>query len=82
MAFGVATFTCRKCGNEWQGGIGVEPQDPRVPVPPTSPKDQPIVEFGQSRATGERPVPYMTRRPDPTPDFRKGSPIPNGENDG
>lgn len=81
MSYGVATFKCRLCGNEWQGGIGQEPQDPRIPVPPTSPKDVPIVQFERTRQS-DKPQDYLARRPDPTQSFRKGAPIPPpGEED-
>ena len=82
MIYGVATFKCRSCGNEWQGGIGQEPQDPRIPHPPANPKDGPNVDFFFTKESGDKPVPRTIRRPDTTPDFRKGAPIPPpGEED-
>jgi len=83
LIYGTMTFKCRDCGNEWQGGIGQEPQDPRIPFPPQDPRTQPIVDFEmRPREAGDRPVPVITRRPDPTPEFRKGAPIPlPGEED-
>lgn len=79
--FGIVYRTCRSCGCEWQGGIGQLPQDPTVPVPPTHPNDRPNIEFVKTKVDGDRPVPVTVRRPDLTPAFRKGAPIP-GDDDG
>jgi hypothetical protein len=76
MIYGILTNKCRDCGNEWQGGVGVEPQDPRVPFPPQDPRAAPTVEFQKTKESGDRPVDYLARRPDLTPDFRKGAPVP------
>lgn len=83
-AGGVVTFTCRVCKNQWQGGIGQVAQDPTVPRPPENPRERPIVDFGLNpKEHGEKPVPYQTRRPDPSQTFRGGAPVPNpGEEDG
>lgn len=82
LIYGVATFKCRDCGNEWQGGIGQEPQDPRIPHPPENPRDAPIVGFELRPKVSDKPFPVIQRRPDLTPEFRKGAPIPNpGEED-
>lgn len=82
MIYGVATFKCRPCGNEWQGGIGQVPQDPNVPLPPTNPRDAPILQFEKTRQS-DKPQEYLARRPDPTQSFRKGARVPNpGEEDG
>jgi hypothetical protein len=75
--YGVITFTCLDCKNKWQGGVGQEPQDPRMPFPPQDPRTVPNVEFARTKDSGERPVDILQRRPDPTPDYRKGAPIPN-----
>ena len=81
MIYGVATFKCRDCGNEWQGGIGQEPQDPRIPFPPTSPKDEPIVQFERTKQS-DKPQEYLARRPNPTQSYRQGAPVPPpGEED-
>jgi hypothetical protein len=75
MAMGVATFKCRKCKNEWQGGVGTMPQDPTVPSPPVNPKDAPRVDFYKNTKTGQ--IEEIRRRPDSTQSFRQGAPIPN-----
>lgn len=81
MIYGTATFKCRACGNEWQGGIGQEPQDPRVPFPPTSPKDAPAVQFEKTKES-DKPQEYLARRQDPTQYYRQGAPVPPpGEED-
>jgi hypothetical protein len=86
MAGGVAVFKCRDCQNEWQGGIGQEPQDPRIPVPPQDPRSAPVIgwEKPSKQVVEDRgirdpnqPVDVVVRRPDPTPDFRKGALIPS-----
>jgi len=77
MAQGYAVFKCRKCGNEWHGGIGAVAADPREPMPPQDPKTKPIIDWALTKESGVVPVPVMTRRPDPTPDFRKGAPVPS-----
>ena len=76
LAGGVLTRTCRSCGNVWQGGTGVEPQDPRIPFPPEDPSTRPNIEFARTRESGDRPVDFLVRKPDLTQDFRKGAPIP------
>lgn len=82
MIYGVATFKCRACGNEWQGGIGQVPQDPRVPSPPANPRDAPTVQFERDVKKSDKPQDFIARRPDPTQEFRKGAPIPGpGEED-
>lgn len=35
---GVLHFSCRECGNKWEGGLPQVPQDPRVPHPYFSPQ--------------------------------------------
>ena len=76
MVYGVVTFRCRVCGNEWQGGIGQVPQDPRVPVPPQDPKAAPVVQFEKTKMS-DKPQDYIARKPDTTQEFRKGAPVPN-----
>jgi len=76
MIYGTLHSKCRDCGNEWQGGVGQEPQDPRIPSPPQDPKSAPNVEFMRTKESGERPVDFLTRRPDVLPDYRKGAPVP------
>jgi hypothetical protein len=75
MSMGVATFTCRKCKNRWQGGVGMEPQDPTVPTAPINPKDLPKLEFYKNSKTGL--IEELRRRPDNTQSFRQGALIPN-----
>ena len=75
---GVATFTCRRCGNEWSGGLPMFAPDPNAPLMPVDPRDRPTVTFEPSGKPGvgfreER------RKPDPTPAFRRGAPIPDRE---
>lgn len=74
MISGVLVSTCRSCGGKWQGGLPQVPQDPRIPLPPED--YVPTVRFGRD-SKGE-PV-ELLRRPDPTPAFRKGAPIPSGD---
>jgi hypothetical protein len=81
MIYGVLTNKCRACGNEWQGGIGQVPQDPRLPDPPMNPRDVPTLQFERTK-TSDKPQDYVARRPDMTQAFRKGAPIPPpGEED-
>lgn len=75
---GSYTFTCRDCGFQWQGGLPRVPQDPRVPVPPTNPKDKPSIEFER---TNKADFNEVRNRPSLVPDFRKGAPI-KGDDDG
>lgn len=77
---GIATFKCRKCKNVWQGGIGQVPYDPRVPIPPINPKDQPATEFVRTK-TSDKPQEVRIRPVDTTQPFRKGALIPDEEND-
>lgn len=72
--FGVATFTCRVCKNEWQGGLPQIPDDPRNPLPPANPLDRPTVEFYTNpKDTGQ--VVEVNRPISAVPDFKKGTPI-------
>ncbi len=73
---GVITFTCGKCRNQWQGGLPQLPQDPTLPLPPQDPSDRPTVDFVRNKH-GE--VQEVRRRVNPTQEFRKGLPVPNGE---
>ena len=73
---GMVTWRCLTCGNVWHGGLPQEPQDPTVPVPPTNPIEQPTVQFFKDKH-GE--VKELRRRVNPTQEFRKGLPIPEGE---
>lgn len=81
MYSGVAKFKCRLCGEQWMGGTGMQPADPTVPMPPQNPKDSPNVDFKKTKEHGDKPVPYTLKRPDLTTDFRKGAPVPSGEDD-
>ena len=78
MIYGVATFKCRTCQNEWQGGIGAVPADPREPAPPQDPRSAPTTDFERTKMS-PNPEEYRVRRADPTPDFRRGAPIPKGD---
>jgi hypothetical protein len=79
MQYGVVTWKCADCKNEWHGGIGVEPADPTVPAPPQNPKDRPNIEWQRTREGGDTPQAVTVKRPDLTQDFRKGALIPPGE---
>jgi hypothetical protein len=73
---GVHNFTCRSCGNKWQGGLPQLPEDPTVPKPPVDPKDRPTLGFTRnSKGDFEE----QRRRPNPTQPFRGGAPIKQGE---
>lgn len=80
MSYGVATFTCRKCKNRWQGGIGIMPIDPTVPMPPTDPRDTQTVDFVKTKAS-DKPQEIRPRRADLNQSFRKGAPIPGEDED-
>lgn len=73
---GVVTWSCSKCKNQWHGGLPQEPQNPLSPVPPLNPADRPIVDF----IRGPRGEVLEQRRPvNLTQDYRKGLPVPTGE---
>ena len=74
---GVVKYTCSSCRNTWHGGIGQVAEDTSIPKPPMNPADKPLVEFAEHPRTGK--VEEIVRRPNPTQEFRKGLPIPNGE---
>ena len=77
MTNGVLVRTCRKCGGKWAGGLPRTMQDPRTPLPPES--YVPPVRF-EANPDSKNPDPVeVRRRVDPTPAFRKGAPIPSGE---
>jgi hypothetical protein len=75
---GVVTFRCKKvdCLHEWYGGLPQEPSDPRIPHPPINPTDRPTSDFLRDEKGEFREV---RRRPNLTPEFKKGAPIPSGE---
>lgn len=74
---GVLLRTCRKCGGQWAGGLPQEPQDPRIPLPTES--YVPPVQF-EANPNPKNPDPVeIRRRVDPTPAFRKGAPLPSGD---
>lgn len=82
---GVVTRKCRnkECKNVWSGGLPQVPQDPRVPHPPDP--YQPALSFERKApGTGQmRDLPTdvtEVRRPvDQRQEFRKGAPIPDGD---
>lgn len=76
----VVHFKCKRCGNEWQGGLPREPVDPRKPTPPLDPRDQPRVDFALNRKTQE--IEEIRRPVDLSQDFRRGGYIPPEEDDG
>lgn len=73
--FGMAIMKCRECGNEWAGGVGQEPYDPREPIPPQNPAQAPLVDFERNAKTGQVDE-FRVRRSDPTQPFRRGLPVP------
>lgn len=73
---GVVTYKCAKCHNSWQGGLPQLPQDPTVPMPAQDPMNKPLVDFIRDKS-GQ--VQEVRRRANPTQEFRKGLPIPEGE---
>lgn len=65
-------FTCRDCGNEWDGGLPHVPIDPLKPHPAENPNRQ-----GISFAKNEKGmVVEEVRAVSLTSEFRKGAPIP------
>lgn len=80
---GSVTFTCAdpKCRNQWTGGLPMMDADPRLPTPPTNPRDRPTVSFTSTidPKTGERKIREETNSPDPTQSFRRGAFIPDEE---
>lgn len=76
MSHGVVTMTCAKCRNQWHGGIGLEAADPTIPSPPINPADQPVVQYIRG-PNGE--IVEQRRRVSTHQEFRKGLPIPEGE---
>ncbi len=52
--------------------------DPRLPTPPQDPRSAPTVDFEKTKMS-PTPEEYRVRRVDSTPDFRKGAPIPKGD---
>lgn len=72
---GVITFTCLKCKNKWQGGLGIEPIDPTKPMPPMNPADKPDLDFFKKRPTDDRIREQRNPR-NPVPAFRRGALIP------
>lgn len=73
---GQIRWTCGACKNVWFGGIGQQPEDPTIPKPPTDPNDKPTIDFVRDRQGNAVEV---RRRVNPTPEFKKGLPIPEGE---
>jgi hypothetical protein len=73
---GAVTFKCRVagCDGVWHGGLPREFQDPRIPLPPES--YIPTVRFGKDTRGNDIEI---RRRPDTRPDFKKGAPIPEGD---
>ena len=76
MTAGGVIYTCDKCHEKFGGGIVRAPADPTVPMPY---QPQPQRDFIRSKhpELSTNGVREIVRRPDPTPDFRKGAPIKN-----
>ena len=75
------TFTCGKteCGNKWQGGLPQEPISATEPQMPQNPATRPPVQFIKD-SKGQ--ITEVRRRINPTPEFKKGAPLPPpGEED-
>ncbi len=78
---GTVTFTCQNdlCRNKWQGGLGTAtPEDPLVPPPVVL--DKQSIEFVQNPKRTEGYEEIMHPSPK-TPDFRRGAPITEGEDE-
>lgn len=71
-------FTCKACNNTWTGGIPQVPADPRIPMTPSDPRDIPTMQFVRNN---KGDFDELRRRPNPTPDFRTGAPIPSTPED-
>lgn len=73
--YGVITFRCHKCSNEWQGGLPRVPEDPLRPILPTAPPpvEQVAIRDREGNTVGfeERLRPVSTIQ-----DFRRGAVIP------
>jgi hypothetical protein len=80
ISYGIATFKCRACGNEWQGGVGMVPQRASDPLPPENPKDAPTVDFTRNPRSGDVEE-FRPRRPDTAPAFRRGALIKGDDED-
>jgi hypothetical protein len=88
VTYGVQTFFCKnpECKNVWHGAPALPPIDPRVPNPP--PPRPPPLTFDKALRQGSphtNPA-YITtdvvevRHPqDMRPDFRRGLPIPDDD---
>lgn len=73
---GTVVRTCLKCGQQWSGGYGMSPADPDPLVPERPNTFVPPLRVGtdsKGQTTEER------KKQDLTPDFKKGAPIPTGE---
>jgi hypothetical protein len=71
---GVVNRTCRSCGCKWQGGIPQEPVAPGTVLPPGS--YVPPVRFGKDTKGNDVEI---RRRINPLQEFRKGAPLPEGD---
>lgn len=69
-------WTCHACGNIWHGGLPQQPEDPTVPKAPVDPMDKPVMDFVKDKQGNAVEV---RRRVNLTPEFKKGLPIPEGE---
>lgn len=66
----------KKCNNIWQGGSLPEYVDPRIPTPPQNPFDAPTLDF-DTNSKGE--VVERIRPPSLVQSFRRGAPVPSGD---
>lgn len=82
---GVLTRTCRskECRNVWQGGLPQEPMDPRIPYPPDLSQAPVSFESKAPRSEQQMSMPSgvveVRHNVDLRQEFRKGAPIPDGE---
>jgi hypothetical protein len=65
-------FSCRGCGNQWDGGLPHVPMDPREPRPPENPLKTGVTFTKNDKGM----VVEEVRGASLTPEFRKGAPIP------
>lgn len=78
---GTIVFTCRVCKNTWTGGLPQVPVDPRAPLLPLSPRDIPTVVYDPYVDPKTKEIKFReeTRPPDVSQSFRRGAPVPDGE---
>lgn len=73
---GVITRKCNDCGQVWEGGLPRTPILPGELYPPDP--NPPLIDHVKNMSK-ESGVEEIRRRPSPVQGFRKGAPIPSGE---